>query len=53
MIQNTAVMTVSELNEYTRLLLAADPVIVRTSRGFLPEKENRKHTIRHETQPQG
>ena len=27
MIQNTAVMTVSELNEYTRLLLAADPVL--------------------------
>ena len=35
------------------VLLMFDPIIVRTSRGFLPEKETRKHTIRHETQPQG
>ncbi len=35
------------------VLRIADPVIVRTSIGFLPEGNRKRHKIRHETQPQG
>ena len=35
------------------VLIAADPVIVRTSIGFLPKEDRKRHTMRNETQPQG
>ncbi len=53
MARGALISMVTVLTVLPAVLLAADPVIVRTSRGFLPEKETRKHTIRHETQPQG
>ena len=53
MARGALISMVTVLTVLPAVLLAADPVIVRTSRGFLPEKENKKHTIRHETQPQG
>jgi predicted RND superfamily exporter protein len=53
MARGALISMVTVLTVLPAVLLAADPVIVRTSRGFLPEKETKKHTIRHETQPQG
>ena len=53
MARGALISMVTVLTVLPAVLLAADPVIVRTSRGFLPEKETEKHTIRHETQPQG